>query len=124
MLVRPKRAFHKNTDSYHRFRCHPNQLKAGPDQIRAEASEQVWVAADITYLPTQTHCAYLSLVTDAYSRKIVGYHVHEGLQTAQVSQVLKMTLKRQKGQGPLVHHSDRGAQYCSGDTRTSTASMA
>jgi putative transposase len=86
-------------------------LKAGPEQVLAEASEQVWVA-DITYLPTRGRCAYLSLVTDAYSRKIVGYHVHDSLHTPEVSQALKMALKGRQGSRPLVHHSDRGIQYC------------
>lgn len=111
LLVPTRRAYHKTTDSHHRFRRHPNLLKAGPDQIRAEASEQIWVA-DITYLPTRGRCAYLSLVTDAYSRKIVGYHVHDSLHTAEVSQALKMALKGRQGNQPLVHHSDRGIQYC------------
>ena len=91
LLVLPRRAYHKTTNSHHRFRRHPNLLKAGPEQVRAEASEQVWVA-DITYLPTRGRCAYLSLVTDAYSRKIVGYHVHDSLHTAEVCQALKMAL--------------------------------
>lgn len=112
MLVLPRRAYHKTTDSHHRFRRHPNLLKAGPDQCRAEGCEQVWVA-DITYLPTRERCAYLSLVTDAYSRKIVGYHVHDSLHTAEVSRALKMALKNRAGCGPLIHHSDRGIQYCS-----------
>jgi putative transposase len=111
LLVQPKRAYHKTTDSHHRFRRHPNLLKAGPEQVRAVASEQVWVA-DITYLPTRELCAYLSLVTDAYSRKIVGYHVHDSLHTVEVSQALKMALKGRQGRWPLVHHSDRGIQYC------------
>jgi len=114
LLVLPKRAYHKTTNSHHRFRRHPNLLKAGPKQIHAEASEQVWVA-DITYLPTRGRCAYLSLVTDAYSRKIVGYHVHDSLHTAEVSQALKMALKGRQGDRPLVHHSDRGIQYCSNE---------
>lgn len=111
LLVPTRRAYHKTTDSHHRFRRHPNLLKAGPGQVRAEASEQVWVA-DITYLPTRERCAYLSLVTDAHSRKIVGYHVHDSLHTAEVSQALKMALKGRRGNRPLVHHSDRGIQYC------------
>lgn len=111
LLVPTRRAYHKTTDSHHRFRRHPNLLKAGPEQVRAEASEQVWVA-DITYLPTRGRCAYLSLVTDAHSRKIVGYHVHDSLHTAEVSQALKMALKGRQGNQPLVHHSDRGIQYC------------
>ena len=111
LLVPTRRAYHKTTDSHHRFRRHPNLLKTGPEQVRAEASEQVWVA-DITYLPTRGRCAYLSLVTDAHSRKIVGYHVHDSLHTAEVSQALKMALKGRQGNQPLVHHSDRGIQYC------------
>ncbi len=112
LLVPTRRAYHKTTDSHHRFRRHPNLLKVGPEQVRAEASEQVWVA-DITYLPTRERCAYLSLVTDAYSRKIVGYHVHDSLHTAEVSQALAMALKGRRGSKPLIHHSDRGIQYCS-----------
>jgi putative transposase len=112
MLVSPKRAYHKTTDSHHRFRRHPNLLKAGVAQVQPHAAEQVWVA-DITYLPTHDGFVYLSLVTDAYSRKIVGYHVHDSLHTEQVSQALKAALKHRQSRQRLVHHSDRGIQYCS-----------
>ena len=111
LLVAPRRAYHKTTDSHHRFRRHPNLLKAGPQQVRASASEQVWVA-DITYLPTHGKFVYLSLVTDAYSRKIVGWHVHESLQTEEVAQAMKMALSGRQSNRQLVHHSDRGIQYC------------
>jgi putative transposase len=84
-LVRRKRAYHKTTDSHHRFHRHPNLLKSSPEQIVATGPEQVWVA-DITYLPTRDGVAYLSLVTDVFSRKIVGYHVHESLHTNSVVQ--------------------------------------
>lgn len=112
MLVSPKRAYHKTTDSHHRFRRHPNLLKAGDGQVQPYAAEQVWVA-DITYLPTHNGFVYLSLVTDAYSRKIVGHHVHDSLHTEQVSQALKAALKNRQSRQRLVHHSDRGIQYCS-----------
>jgi putative transposase len=112
MLVAPRRAYHKTTDSHHRFRRHPNLLKAGEHQVRASACEQVWVA-DITYLPTADKFVYLSLVTDAYSRKIVGWHVHDSLQTEPVAQALKMALRTRQSRQALVHHSDRGIQYCS-----------
>ncbi|WP_397451101.1 IS3 family transposase [Pseudomonas sp. NA-150] len=111
-LVQRKRAYHKTTDSHHRFRRHPNLLKPGPNQAVATGPEQVWVA-DITYLPTQQSVVYLSLVTDAYSRKIVGYHVHESLHTASVIQAMSKALRQRKTDQLLVHHSDRGAQYCS-----------
>ena len=113
MLVAPKRAYHKTTHSHHHLRRHPNLLKAGvPGQVVPSRSEQVWVA-DITYLPTRDKTVYLSLVTDAYSRKIVGWHVHASLQAEEVSQALRMALRGRKTRQPLVHHSDRGLQYCS-----------
>lgn len=112
LLVVPRRAYHKTTNSHHRFHRHPNLLKAGPQQYRPDAAEQVWVA-DITYLPTQGAWAYLSLITDMWSRRIVGYHVHDTLQTRQVSQALKMALKTRQTRQALIHHSDRGIQYCS-----------
>lgn len=112
LLVLPKRAFHKTTHSHHRFHCHPNLLKPGPGQITATTPEQVWVA-DITYLPARGGPLYLSLVTDAFSRKIVGHHVHEGLHAESVAQAFKRALRNRHRRQPLVHHSDRGIQYCS-----------
>jgi putative transposase len=112
MLVRTPRAYHKTTNSRHHFRRHPNLVKAGPDQLKVTRSEQLWVA-DITYLPTDGKFVYLSLVTDAYSRKIVGWHVHASLQTEEVAQAMKMALKGRQTRSELVHHSDRGLQYCS-----------
>lgn len=114
LLVAPSRAYHKTTNSCHRFHRHPNLLKAGPRQVRPSAGEQVWVA-DITYLPTDQGFVYLSLVTDAWSRKIVGHHVHDSLRTEQVSQALKTALKGRQTRQALVHHSDRGIQYCSSE---------
>jgi putative transposase len=112
LLVQPKRAYHKTTDSHHRFHKHPNLLKDGPQKVTAHRPEEVWVA-DITYIPTQEKFAYLSLVTDIYSRKIMGYHVHGSLQTEEVSMALKMAIKGRKTRTKLIHHSDRGIQYCS-----------
>jgi putative transposase len=101
LLVQPQRAYHKTTNSHHRFRRHPNLLKEVPGQVMATRPEQVWVA-DITYLLTAGKFAYLSLVTDAYSRKIVGYHVHASLQTEEVSEALKMALRARQ-----QRHSER-----------------
>lgn len=112
LLVKTKRAYHKTTDSHHRFRKHPNLLKPGPQQVVPTGPEQVWVA-DITYVATMGPFVYLSLVTDAYSRKIVGYHVHDSLQTEQVRRAMEMALRARKTRQRLVHHSDRGIQYCS-----------
>ncbi len=109
LRVPPKRTYHKTSDSRHRCWCHPNLFKAGPAQVRVTRSEQVWVA-DITYLPTTGRFVYLSLVTDAHSRKIVGWHVHERLQTEEVVQAMKMALRARRTRQPLVRHSDRGLQ--------------
>ncbi|KAF1055747.1 MAG: hypothetical protein GAK41_00342 [Burkholderia gladioli] len=113
LLVVPPRAYHKTAHSHHRFRRHPNLLKAGPEQVVPQAPEQVWVA-DITYLPTAGPFVYLSLVTDAFSRKIVGYHVHDSLQAEQVGQALQMALRTRRSRASLIHHSDRGAKVKSG----------
>lgn len=108
-LVPRKRAYHKTTHSHHRFRRHPNLLKAGPEQVVASGPEQIWVA-DITYLPTQKSVAYVSLITDAYSRKIVGHHVHESLHTESVIKALHKAVGERQTTQALIHHSDRGAQ--------------
>ncbi|MBO1928516.1 DDE-type integrase/transposase/recombinase, partial [Thiomicrorhabdus sp. 6S2-11] len=91
---------------------HPNLLKEQGQEKLAQTPEQLWVA-DITYLPVQTGQAYLSLITDACSRKIVGYHVHDSLHTSDVLQALSKAVKTRVRKGKLIHHSDRGIQYCS-----------
>ena len=114
LLVAPRRAYHRTTQSSHHFRRHPNLLKAGQeDRVVPTGCEQVWVA-DITYLPTRDQIAYLSLVTDAYSRRIVGWHVHASLQAEEVGKAMELALRQRRTRQRLVHHSDRGVQYCSG----------
>jgi transposase InsO family protein len=108
MLVRPERSYHKTTNSKHWLHKYPNLLK-GRKPVRPN---EVWVS-DITYIDTREKTGYLSLVTDAYSRKIVGYHLHESLHTDGVATALQMAIKREKINLPLIHHSDRGLQYCS-----------
>jgi transposase InsO family protein len=75
---------------------------------------QVWVA-DITYIRTWEAFLYLSLITDRWSRKIVGYHLGETLETEQVLRALAMALRGRKGGTRLIHHSDRGCQYACHD---------
>ena len=111
MLVSRQRAYHKTTNSHHRFHCHPNLIKEG---LVPERPEQLWVA-DITYLPTQAGEAYVSLITDAYSRKVVGYHVDDNMKADSVKQAFCNALKQRKTNKTLVHHSDRGVQYCSNE---------
>lgn len=109
LLVPAKRAYHRTTLSHHRLRCHPNLLAA---QMPAKQPEQVWVA-DITYFPTWKEDTYISLVTDAFSRKIVGYYVDNSMHTGSVKQAFRQALRQRMRKEGLIHHSDRGSQYCS-----------
>jgi putative transposase len=108
MLVRPRRSYHKTTDSKHWLYKHPNLVK---DRPKPTMAEQLWVA-DITYIDTVQTTGYLSLITDAYSRRIVGHHLHASLHTDGVLKALRMALQQRKTDRHLVHHSDRGIQYC------------
>lgn len=111
--MQPKRAYHKTLHSFQRFYRHPNLLKPGPVKITAVAPGQVLVA-DITYLPAKSGPLYLSLVTDAFSRKIAGHHVHEGMHAELVvmAQSTEATAW-QRGVYPSL-----GRQYCSGLNQT------
>lgn len=94
--------------SKHWLHKHPNLLK----DIKLQYPEQVYVS-DITYIKSRQKTHYLSLVTDAYSRKIVGYHLSDDLNAESVVNALKMAVKGRNKDIPLIHHSDRGLQYCS-----------
>lgn len=109
LLIIPKRSYHKTTNSLHRFRKHTNLIK----DYQVKAPNRLWVA-DITYLGNRENPAYLSLITDAYSKKIVGYDVSDSLASTSSLKALKSALKKEKIE-ELIHHSDRGLQYCSDD---------
>lgn len=81
-------------------------------RFQASGPDQVWVA-DITYIRTREDFMYLGLITDRWSRKIVGYHLGESLESEHVLKALAMALKGRKGSGRPIHHSDRGCQYAS-----------
>ena len=109
MLVKKKKNYTKTTDSFHRFHKYKNLIK----DIEVNAPEQVWVS-DITYIKTELGHTYLSLITDYYSKKIVGYHLADNLKSESSLIALKMAIKsRQYPNRTLIHHSDRGFQYCS-----------
>ena len=109
LLIAPKRSYTKTTDSHHRFRCHPNRVKDAP---KPTAPNQLWVR-DITYLPTRQGTVYLSLVTDAFSRRIVGHHVHPSLHTTGCLAALERAVCGASQAAGTIHHSDRGSQYAS-----------
>jgi len=108
LLIKPKKNYTQTTDSKHWLRKHPNLLK-NRKPVRAE---QIMVS-DITYIKSRERTHYLSLVTDAYSRKIMGYHLSDDMSTEQVVKALKMAVKHCRGNKQFIHHSDRGIQYCS-----------
>jgi Transposase and inactivated derivatives len=108
LLVGRKRSYTKTTNSYHRYRRWKNQIK---DKQMTRAN-QCWVS-DITYLRTLHGFAYLSLVTDLYSRKIVGWNLSNSLSIEGALSALSMALGQRKDKTvSLIHHSDRGIQYC------------
>jgi putative transposase len=106
-----RRSMPRTTDSNHWMKKYPDLVR---DIVLGRADE-LWVS-DITYIQLKNNrFAYLSLVTDAYSRKIVGYCLNNDLSAAGPVEALKMALKGRVGNGPLIHHSDRGSQYCCND---------
>jgi len=111
MLIVPKKSYHITTDSHHRFRKHKNLISS----LEIEEPESVWVS-DITYVGTRKNPSYLALTTDAYSKKIVGFNVSNSLALEGSLEAFKMALKsREYKTNPLIHHSDRGLQYCSNE---------
>jgi len=109
LLVKPRRRRVRTTDSNHVYRKYPNLIK----EYEPCEPEQIW-SSDITYVSTVTGFVYVSMVTDQYSKKIMGYHVHATLEAEGPLQALSMALKnRSHPETRLIHHSDRGIQYCS-----------
>lgn len=111
LMVKIRRRRHYvTTDSNHNYRRYPNLVKG----MTVTAPNRVWVS-DITYVETEEGVYYLSLVTDLYSHKIVGWSLGPTLDTAYPLEALRMALATlPEGDAPyLIHHSDRGSQYCS-----------
>ncbi|WP_246069989.1 IS3 family transposase [Mangrovivirga cuniculi] len=111
MQILPKRQYHITTDSHHRFRKHRNLV----ENLTLNRPEQLWVS-DITYIGNRQNPMYLSLVTDAYSKKIMGFNVSNSLHAQGAIKALKQAIKNRKYYDrELIHHSDRGLQYCCDD---------
>ena len=107
LIPRRKRHFF-TTDSKHMFYKYPNKAK----DLIVDKPEQLWVS-DITYIKSKQGNLYLSLITDAFSRKIMGYHLADHLKATGPIEALKMALKnRIYPNRKLTHHSDKGIQYC------------
>lgn len=112
LLVRKRKRCIQTTQSSHWLRKYPNLIR----DFVPTAPNQLWVS-DIAYWKIQDSHVYISFITDAYSRKIVGYHVAATLEAIETIKALKMALKGLKkdtgNQDELIHHSDRGLQYYS-----------
>ena len=111
MLINPRRRYHVTTNSHHRFKKHKNLI----ENVVPEKPEQIWVS-DITYVGNRQNPMYLALVTDAYSKQIMGHDLSNSLDVSGTLRALKMAVKKRRYKNNIItHHSDRGLQYCSNE---------
>jgi putative transposase len=111
LLIRKKKRRIITTQSFHWLRKYPNYIR----NITPAHRNHIWVS-DITYYQTTKGFTYISFITDAYSRKIVGYHAADSLEAIHTIKALKMAIEQaQQPLTELIHHSDRGVQYCCSD---------
>lgn len=110
LLVKRKKSYTKTTHSFHRFYTYKNLLK----EKEITHPDECYVA-DITYIRTDGGFVYLFLLTDYYSRKIVGWSLSKSLSIEGGLESLRMALKQNRHREEIIHHSDRGIQYCSKD---------
>ncbi len=110
LVISRKRKGSVTTFSKHRFKKYPNIVKG----FIPIAPNQLWVS-DITYIHLKEGFAYLSLITDAYSHKIVGFYLNKDLTAKGPLKALRMALANNSTISNLIHHSDRGVQYCCDD---------
>jgi len=108
LLIRRRKRTIQTTFSRHWYQKYPNLIK----QYEPLAPNLLWVS-DITYIILEGSFAYLSLITDAYSRKIIGFYLAETLETIGCINALQMAIEHCSPCDQLIHHSDRGIQYCS-----------
>lgn len=108
LLIRRKKYSSRTTNSHHRFYKYGNIIK----DLKIDRPNQVW-ASDITYIRTVKGFCYLALITDMYSRKIVGFDLSDSLELKGCVRALNKAIYNAKDTKRLVHHSDRGIQYCS-----------
>jgi len=110
LLCVTKRKFVVTTDSAHGLKVYPNRAAT----MTLTGVDQLWVA-DITYIRLEEEFVYLAVILDAYSRRVIGWHLAEGLDDSLSLAALRMALQGRTVRSGLVHHSDRGVQYASGD---------
>jgi transposase InsO family protein len=110
LLSLRRRGFLITTDSRHGYTVHPNLAR----HLRLTAPNQLWVA-DITYIRLADVFVYLAVILDAFSRRVIGWELDRNLTTPLVLSALRQALSGRSPESGIVHHSDRGVQYCSGE---------
>lgn len=110
LLVVAKKRWVKTTDSNHSYPIYPNLAK----DIILSGINQLWIA-DITYIRILLGFVYLAVILDAFSRKALGWCISKSLESGFVISALRMAIQRRQPQKGVVHHSDQGIQYASGD---------
>jgi putative transposase len=120
LVVKRPRRFCTTTDSRHEYAIAPNVLAREFSVESVGGLDRVWVA-DITYVPTQAGWLYLAVVLDLASRRVVGWAMKDTMQTALATDALEMAILQRNPECGLVHHSDRGVQYASGEYRDQLA---
>jgi len=110
LLCRPRRSFIATTDSSHGLRVFPNLAR---DLVVADV-DQLWVA-DITYIRLPREFVYLAVLLDAFSRRVIGWALERHLMTELTLKALQMALATRAVKPGLMHHSDKGKQYCAAE---------
>ncbi|RZL98550.1 MAG: IS3 family transposase, partial [Pedobacter sp.] len=109
LQVKPRRRYTQTTMSRHWLRKWPNIIKG----VMVCQPDQVWVS-DITYIKTEEGNCYLNMITDVFSRRIVGFAIDDNMETKNMIKALEMAIKQRTNyEISTIHHSDRGVQYCS-----------
>lgn len=108
LLIKNRKRYITTTNSKHWLKKYPNSING----LKITKPEQVWVS-DITYIKTDEGVCYLNLVTDAFSRKITGYSIADNMTAESMKLAYEMAIRQRLYNHPLIHHSDRGLQYCS-----------
>jgi len=110
LLCVVKRKFVVTTDAAHGLKVYPNRAAS----MTLTGVDQLWVA-DITYIRLEEEFVYLAVVLDGYSKRVIGWHLDDGLDDSLTLTALRMALRERNVRPGLVHHSDRGVQYASSD---------
>jgi len=113
LLIKPRKNYTKTTNSKHWLRKYPNLY-----QDKVFTKPEHCFVSDITYVKSAEGTHYLSLVTDAFSRKIMGHHLSKDMSSENVVKALQKAVSNKMSDQNTIHHSDRGLQYCSGVYQT------